>query len=104
MKDVKILKLSTGEEIICEFIGMSENKIGKCVQVKKPFGIAPVNGSIGVFPWCVASIKPNDAVYEIHASNVVMMHEPPQEMINSYIEQTSGIAVPTGADKSLILG
>ena len=103
MKDVRIVRFTSGEEIICEFVKDSEQSI----FVKNPFGIAPdpSTGRIAVFPWSIVSIKPTDTEFEIYKTSIVMVPvAPPQEIIDSYTERTSGISIPSEEDKHLILG
>lgn len=103
MKDVRVIRFTSGEEIICEILKETENS----VFIKNPFGIAPdpSTGRIAVFPWSIVSIKPSDDVFRIFNHAMVMTPAaPPVEIVNSYIERTSGLSVPSEEDKRLILG
>ena len=103
MKDVRIVRFTSGEELICEIVNETESS----VFIKNPYGIAPdpATGRIAVFPWSIVSIKPSDTVFEIYKHSIVMSPAiPPAEIVNSYIERTSGISIPSEEDKHLILG
>jgi hypothetical protein len=104
MNEIKILKLLTSEEVICQFVDMDEN----VVRIKKPYGIAPspMGDGLSVFPWSVCSLRPDDdEVYEIARKSVIMIHNAPTEIASSYRNQTSKLYVaPSVDEKSLILG
>ena len=104
MDEIKIVKLLTSEEMICQFVGMDETVI----RVMKPMGIAPspTGDGLAVFPWSVSALRPkDDEVFEINRSCVVMIHDAPAEIATSYRNQTSRLYVaPMVDEKSLILG
>lgn len=104
MDEIKIVKLSTSEEIVCFFVDMDEN----FVRVKKPMGIAPspTGDGLAVFPWSVCSLRPDDdEIFEINRHSVIMIHDAPSQIASSYRTQTSKLYVaPSVDEKSLILG
>lgn len=101
---IKIIKLLSSEEIICQLVE-STNEV---IKVKNPMAIGPnpETGSLVVFPWSVASVRPSDEeVFEINKQAVVMMHNAPSEVASQYRLQTSKLYVTPNIDEgSLILG
>lgn len=104
MNEIKIVKLLTSEEMICQFVDMDD----KVIRVMKPMGIAPAPAGDGlaVFPWSVSALRPqDDEVFEVNRNCIVMIHDAPSEIATSYRNQTSKLYVaPTVDEKSLILG
>lgn len=106
MKNVKLVTMTTGEEIICEVVGWTTDVDSdmKVLRVKKPYLTIVQGGNIGVYPWKISTFKADsDEVFDIYGNTIVMVHKAPQEMVDSYIEQTTNISIPTAADKHLIL-
>lgn len=106
MKNVKLISLSTGEEIICEVVGWTNNVDSgmKVLRIRRPFLTIVQGGNIGVYPWKISTFKAdNEEIFEVFGNNVVMVHKAPQEMVDSYIEQTTNLAIPSKADQHLIL-
>lgn len=102
-KNVQLFKLMTSEEVLCELV----NETADTFEVKKPFGVAPNpnGGGIMTFPWSLAALDVrSENVYTIMKHAVVMHHVPPRQLVDNYIEQTTGLAIPSQEDKSLILG
>ena len=104
MEEIKIVKLSTSEEIICFLVEETEYVI----RVKKPMGIgpSPEAGGLLIYPWSVSSVRPSDdEVFEINRNCVVMVHNAPTEVATTYRNKTSRLYVaPTVEEGSLILG
>ena len=104
MEEIKIVKLTTSEEIICFFIEETESVI----KVKKPMGIgpSPEAGGLLIYPWSVCAVRPSDEdVFEINRNTVVMIHNAPAEVASFYRTQTSRLYVAPSVDEgSLILG
>lgn len=105
MEEIKLVKLTTSEEIICFFVEESDSVI----KVKKPMGIgpSPEAGGLLIYPWTVSTVRPNeDEVFEINRNSVVMIHNAPAEVASSYRNQTSRLYVAPTVEEggSLILG
>lgn len=104
MNEIKIVKLLTSEEMICQLVDMDD----KVIRVMKPMGIAPspTGDGLAVFPWSVSALRPqDDEVFEVNRNCIVMIHDAPSEIATSYRNQTSKLYVaPTVDEKSLILG
>lgn len=103
MKDIRLLKLSSGEEIVCEYASETENEI----LVKRPFliGPDPMRGGLMIAPWTVSSFEAKEEdIFPIN-KNCVMMNPTviPEKIKDIYIEKTSNLTI-SAADKSLILG
>ena len=93
MSKVKIVRLQTGEEIICK-VGDGKTKGTKCL--KKPAIIIPVGqGKIGLSPW-IPYAEIADGV-EVKDDNIMFITEPVEEFLNEYNTAFgSGLVVPTG--------
>lgn len=104
MKEIKILKLVSSEEIICLF----EEETETTYRVQKPLAIgpSPETGSLIVYPWSVCAVRPvDDEIFDIAKHAVIMVHDAPAEVASSYRNQTSKLYVaPSVDEKSLILG
>tara|TARA_R110001583_G_scaffold77308_1_gene210553 strand:- start:533 stop:862 length:330 start_codon:yes stop_codon:yes gene_type:complete len=95
MSEVKIIRLQTGEEIICKFLdGSTEGtKI-----LKKPAIIIPVGqGNIGLSPW-LPYAELSDGV-EVKESHIMFIVKPVDEFLNEYNTAFgSGLVVPGAND------
>lgn len=104
MEEIKIVKLTTSEEIICFFVEEAD----AVIRVKKPMGIgpSPEAGGLLIYPWCVCAVRPSDdEIFEISRHCVVMIHNAPAEVASYYRNQTSRLYVaPSVEEGSLILG
>jgi hypothetical protein len=104
MEEIKIVKLTTSEEIICFLVEDTDTVL----RVKKPMGIgpSPEAGGLLIYPWSVSAVRPSDEdIFEINRNCVVMVHKAPAEVASSYRTQTSRLYVaPTVEEGSLILG
>lgn len=95
--NVKMIKLITSEEIICDIVRIEETKI----VVRNPFAVAPnldsPNGNpraLSVFPWSLAVLDISDKEYEISSHAVVMIADPPKQICESYLAKASGLSIP----------
>ena len=108
MRNVKIIHLSSGVELIAELIECANDNV---VAVKSPFcvfvDIEPITREqkIKVSPWSIATWKADEnKVYNLNKALVLMVSTPPAEIEAMYIKNTSGLSIPTQAEKSLICG
>jgi hypothetical protein len=96
MADVKIMKLVSSEEIICDLVEEKED----CYVVKNPFCIAPTlsssAGKVSVFPWSLATMQFSETEYSIGKQFVMLFADAPESLAASYIGQVTGLSVPTG--------
>ena len=96
MADVKMMKLVSSEEIICDLVREEDD----CYVVKNPFCIAPTlsssAGKVSVFPWSLATMNFNDKEYSIGKRFVMLFADAPESLAASYIGQVTGLAVPSG--------
>jgi len=95
--EIKMLKLITSEEIICEVVKVEKDKL----IIKNPFAVAPsldtpYDGSrrLSVFPWSLAILDVSDTEYEISSHAVIMIADAPEQIANSYRSKVTGLAVP----------
>lgn len=89
---VRVLKLTTGEEVIGHFKVQSGDmyELTKARQiVMQPVG--PQQVGIGLLPWLASN---QDGEIPIKKSQVVTMPiTPPEELEKEYLQQTTGIAL-----------
>lgn len=101
MANVKMMKLVSSEEIICDFVKEEDD----AYIVKNPFCIAPSlspsAGKVSVFPWSLATAVQSEKEYSIGKQFVMLFADAPESLAASFIEQTTGLAVPKGG---LIVG
>lgn len=91
-KDVKVLKLTTGEEVIGRFKTLNGDlyQLTKARQViMQPVG--PQQVGIGLLPWLASN---QDGDVPIKKSQVIVEPiSPPDELEKEYLQQTTGIAL-----------
>ena len=96
MANVKMMKLVSSEEIICDFVEEKDD----CYVVKNPFCVAPTlspsAGKVSVFPWSLATMTFSENEYSIGKQFVMLFADAPESLAASYIGQTTGLSVPTG--------
>lgn len=96
MANVKMMKLVSSEEIICDLVEEKED----CYMVKNPFCVAPTlsptAGKVSVFPWSLATMEFSDKVYSIGKKFVMLFADAPESLAASYIGQVTGLSVPQG--------
>lgn len=99
-KNVKVLKLITGEEIVAEVIKGSKEEYEYVIQ--NAFALIPTQAQNGGFstmmaPWGIAVA----GQIEIMGEHVVYAEEPQQKLKDKYESIVTGLVVP---DKELIVG
>lgn len=96
------LKLSTGEEIVCELVKRTGdvNSNNLDYVVKRPHilqfqQVAPGQIGLAFMPWTLS----NPTISELHIpkANVVAEFEPSDKVAKEYLSQTSGISLDTSA-------
>ena len=95
MSDVKIMRLSTGEDIIAKII----DKSVEITKLKQPFVIIPHQQGPGkpvqLMMTLYSPYSKSDDV-EIKSQTVVSMVEPKDEILKSYQQNTSSIVTSPG--------
>lgn len=84
---IKLIRLITGEDIICEV-----EKKGSMVTLKKPHRLLFSKEGLASMPLCPFS---TDEVYEIDSKNVLFEAEPESDIRNSYAAQVGAIVLPS---------
>lgn len=94
IKSVKLIRFLTGQEIIAEVLGYTENQI----KVKNPVGIQlvpsqgnPSQPTVGLFNWIPFS---DDKEIGINRDLVVIEINPTVEFLNQYNTMVGGLIVP----------
>ena len=96
MSNIKIVRLKSGEEILCD-LGVSGDKY----VLKLPAVIIPTgDGNIGFAHWL--PYARNEAV-QISTKYVVFIVDPTTQLANEYIKMHSNIIVPEQANKDIIV-
>jgi len=95
MSDVKIMRLSTGEDVIAKVI----DKNVETTKLNKPFVIIPHQQGPGkpvqLMMTLYSPYSKNDEV-EIKSNVVVSMVEPKEEILSSYQQNTGSIVTAPG--------
>ena len=90
MSEVKIVRLKTGEEILCEY-RVSEHR--KMTHIKNGLMIVPTEQSIGFIPFMVYADLP-DNTFSVKSSHVLWVVDPATELIDRHQETFSPIVTP----------
>jgi len=90
MSEVKIVRLKTGEEILCEY-RVSEHR--KMTHIKNGLMIVPTEQSIGFIPFMVYADLP-DNTFSVKSSHVLWVVDPATELIDRHQETFSTIVTP----------
>ena len=90
MSDVKIVRLKTGEEILCEY-RVSEHR--KMTHIKNGLMIVPTEQSIGFIPFMVYADLP-DNTFSVKSSHVLWVVDPVSDLIARHQETFSAITTP----------
>jgi|SRR6056300_1641405 hypothetical protein len=96
MSDVKILRLSTGEDVIAK---VSQNLETNTITLKQPFVIIPHQQGPGKpvqLMMTLYSPYSKDNTVDIKEANVISTVEPKEEILASYQQNTSSILTQPG--------
>lgn len=102
--DIKVLKLTTGEEVLSEIESESETEY----VLSNPVGIAVVRGkdgqpSVGLAPFPLHAEQKKDATIALPKRSVVYSYVPAEDFISNY-KQIFGAGIIVPPQKSLITG
>ena len=96
MSDVKILRLSTGEDVIAK---VTNNSDAGTVKLKQPFVIIPHQQGPGkpvqLMMTLYSPYSKNDTV-DLKDINIISIVEPKDEILSSYQQNTSSILTTPG--------
>ena len=93
-KDLKILKLATGEEIMAELVAAGPNAVQLKNVVKVmvvPSRADPNTPTVAFAPWAEFS---DTKEVNVNTAHVVCMYSPIKEFINQYNAMFGGIIAP----------
>ena len=90
MSEVKIVRLKTGEEILCEYSVSSHTKR---THIKNGLMIVPTEQSIGFIPFMVYADLP-DNTFSVKSSHVLWVVDPVAELIEKHQETFNTIVTP----------
>ena len=90
--NIKLVRLNSGEEILCNLVKDDENFL-----LKKPLILIPTGdaGQIGFMSW-MPYAKTDDGV-KIPDSFVAFIVEPDDQLVGEYTSHTSNVIVPNSA-------
>jgi len=96
MSDVKILRLTTGEDVIAK---VTNNSDGGTITLKQPFVIIPHQQGPGKPVQLMMTLyspysKQNQV--ELKDANIISIVEPKDEILSSYQQNTSSIVTAPG--------
>ena len=96
MSDVKILRLSTGEDVIAK---VTNNSDAGTITLKQPFVIIPHQQGPGkpvqLMMTLYSPYSKNDTV-DLKDANIISIVEPKDEILSSYQQNTSSILTTPG--------
>jgi hypothetical protein len=103
MKNIRVVKLVTGEDILAE---IDEDETH--VIITNPVRIAVMPGqngqpNIGFAPWPVHAEQESGSEYLVHKKHIVYHYTPAQEYLNNY-NQIFGSGIVLPPTKQLITG
>ena len=87
---MKIVRLKTGEEILCEY-SVSEHR--KMTHIKNGLMIVPTEQSIGFIPFMVYADLP-DNTFSVKSSHVLWVVDPVSDLVDRHQETFSPIVTP----------
>jgi len=88
--EVKLIRMSSGEDIVTEVIKQDENFIG----VKNPIVAIPTGGGkLGFAPWSPIVSKEIESL-DINAKFVIYISDPDPDVVDQYKNMFSTIATP----------
>lgn len=90
MGEVKIVRLKTGEEILCEY-RVSEHR--KMTHIKNGLMIVPTEQSIGFIPFMVYADLP-DNTFSVKSSHVLWVVDPVSDLVDRHQETFNTIVAP----------
>lgn len=88
--EIKIVRLKTGEEILCEY-SVSEHR--KMVHIKNGLMIVPTETAIGFVPFMVYA-ELLDNTFTVKSSHVLCVVDPVAELIEKHQDTFSAIVTP----------
>lgn len=93
--NVKLVRLTTGEELITEIVSEEPFSI---IKIKNPLRVmvipsksTPQNPTVGFAPWCEFS---DDKEFILDKSHVLCIMNPVKEFVNQYNATFGGIITP----------
>ena len=90
MSDVKIVRLKTGDEILCEY-RVSEHR--KMTHIKNGLMIVPTEATIGFIPFMVYADLP-DNTFTLKSSHVLWVVDPVSDLVDRHQETFNTIVTP----------
>jgi len=88
--EVKLIRMSSGEDIVTEFIGQTE----ETVSIKNPIVAIPTgSGKIGFAPWSPIVSKEIESL-DVNARFVIYVSDPDPDVVDQYKNMFSTIATP----------
>ena len=97
MNNIKIVRLQSGEEIICQL-----NVIGNTYYLVDPCIIIPTGkNNIGIARWMPYTLARRNAT-QIASKFVLFVVDPVQALADNYIKMTSSIVIPTAGEAATI--
>jgi len=90
--NIKLVRLNSGEEILCNLVKDGENLL-----LKKPLILIPTGdaGQIGFMSW-MPYAKTDDGV-EISDDFIAFILEPDDQLVSEYTSHTSSVIIPNSS-------
>lgn len=97
MIDVKLIRITTGEEVVAELVFESDDSI----TIKNGLVVLPTNNGVGFAPWATV-INPDEPEIVLSKQHVVYVVNVQQDVSKQY-NQMFGSKLVTPEEKKLIL-
>ena len=98
MKDVKLIRMITGEEIIAEVLDWKDG----LVTIQNPLVVIPQQGQVGFAPWATI-IDPDRPEISLDMKHVIHCVEVAEPVVKQYNEIFGSSIITTPEEKKLIL-
>ena len=98
MKDVKLIRMISGEEIIAEVLDWKDG----LVTVQNPLVVIPQQGQVGFAPWATV-IDPDRPEISLDMKHVIYCVEVAEPVVKQYNEIFGSSIITTPEEKKLIL-
>lgn len=97
MIDVKLIRVTTGEEVVAELVSETDDTI----TLKNGLVVLPTNNGVGFAPWATV-INPDEPEITLSKDHVVYIVNVQQDVSTQY-NQMFGSKLVTPEEKKLIL-
>lgn len=97
---VKLVRLMTGEEILCKVNALGDNE----VEITDPLILIPTQQkSLALAPWMPYTTAKEDGIV-MNSDRIVFAATPHPELEKEYLSAISGLVIPSTAESAAVAG